>query len=105
MEQKKSAKGFWIVFGLCLAFAAISTFGNLFEYKKMDKLNSEGKRIMGIADSVNIKGSKYEIWVNFSVNNKTYVAEKKVKAVVAKGDSVPVYYLPENPETNGIPIE
>ncbi|MFN8322024.1 MAG: hypothetical protein U0T74_05150 [Chitinophagales bacterium] len=105
-EKKKSSKGFWIVFGLCIVFAAISTLGNLLEYRKMDKLNSEGRRILVPVDSVsNNNSSKHEIFVKFSVNGQEYSATKKIKSTVAVGDSVPVYYLPQNPATNGIPLE
>jgi len=104
-EKKKSGKGFWIVFGLCIGFAAISTLGNLFDYRKMDKLNNQGKRILVPVDSISNNSSKHEIFVKFSVDGKEYMATKKIKSTVAVGDSVPLYYLPENPATNGIPLE
>jgi hypothetical protein len=105
MEQKKSNKSFWIVFAVLIAFAAISSFGNLFEYSRMEKLNTEGKRILLPVDSFIQKGSKREIFVTLSINGKQIVISKKVKAQVAVGDSVAVYYLPESPFTNGIAVE
>lgn len=105
MEEKKTSKSFWIVFALLIGFAAISTFGNLFEYRRMEKLNTEGKRILLPVDSLIEKGSKREIFVTLRANGNSIVISKKVKTVVAVGDSVAVYYLEENPATNGIAVE
>ena len=105
MEEKKTNKSFWIVFAVLIGFAAISTFGNLFEYRRMEKLNTEGKRILLPVDSLIQKGGKREIFVTLSVDGKQMVISKKVKAEVAVGDSVAVYYLEDNPATNGIAVE
>lgn len=105
MEQKKSSKSFWIVFAIIIAFAAVSTFGNLFEYGRMEKLNTEGKRVLLPIDSISPKGSKTEVFVKLNVAGKSYTISKKVKTKAALGDSVAVYYLEENPATNGIAEE
>jgi hypothetical protein len=102
MEKKKTSTSFWIVFALLIGVAAISTFGNLFEYRRMEKLNTEGKRIRLPVDSISIKGSKTEIFVQLNVRGKSYTISKKVKTTLAVGDSVSVYYLEVNPATNGI---
>jgi len=103
--EKKTGRNFWVVFALLIILAAIATIGNINEYMKMNKLNTEGKRILVPVDSVVDKGSKKEIFVRFSIDGKEFKLSKKVKSQVAKGDSVPVYYLPGNPSNNGIAEE
>lgn len=105
MNKENSGKSFWIVFALLLLIAGVATYKNLSDYQGQDKLNSEGKRVMLPIDSIDAKGSKREIFVQFSVNNKKYLTFKKVKTELVIGDTVPVYYLPESPEVNGIAVE
>ncbi len=104
-EKSKSGKGFWIVFVLLIAVAAIATIGNISEYRKMDRLESEGKRKMCMVDSVAEKGSKREIFMHLEVEGKNYTIIKKVKDKIVVGDSVAVYYMPEDPNTNGVAAE
>lgn len=104
-EQKKSNKSFWVVFALLLTLAAFSTIGNVLEYRKTNRLNSEGRRVLGVVDSIHEKGSKRELFVTFQLNGKDYHLSKKVKSIVSVGDSVPVYYLQDQPTTNAIVVE
>lgn len=103
--KKKNNYTFWLIFSLCILFAAISTIGNLREYRKMDKLENEGKRILAAVDSLNVKGSKHEIFVRFTADGKIFTATKKVQEQITKDDSVPVYYMPGKPEVNAIAVE
>jgi|GEM_PF-7099943 len=104
-EKKKTNRSFWIVFGVLLTFAAISSIGNIFEYRKMDKLNEQGKRVLCAVDSVMVKGSKYEVFVKLRVDGNEYTVTKKIKLAVHVGDSIPVYYMPDNPSVNAIAEE
>ncbi|MFN8287018.1 MAG: hypothetical protein U0V74_09715 [Chitinophagales bacterium] len=104
-EKPKSSKGFWIVFALLIGVAAVATIGNISEYRKMDRLESEGKRKMCAVDSISVKGTKREIFINLQVEDKQYRIVKKVKDKIAVGDSVAVYYMPEDPNTNGVAAE
>lgn len=103
--EKKTNRNFWIVFGIILVVAAISTVGNLMDYRRMDRLENQGTRILAPVDSVSPKGSKNEIFVTFRVDGNEFRTTKKVKTKVVVGDSVPVYFLPDEPSTNGIALE
>lgn len=103
--EKKTNRNFWIVFSVLLLLAAISTIGNMMDYQKMDRLETQGKRIFAKIDSIAPKSGKQEVFVRFQVNGQEYKATKKVKAKVAVGDSVPVYFLPDDPRTNGVALE
>lgn len=103
--DKKSNRNFWIIFVIILIIAAISTLGNLMDYRRMDRLENQGTRILAPVDSVAPKGSKNEIFVKFRVDGKEFKATKKVKTKVVAGDSVPVYFMPDEPTTNGIAME
>jgi hypothetical protein len=105
MEDKKINRSFWIVFAILLGFAFIATVGNLFEFDRMNKLNTTGIRVMGMVDSIAASGSRTEIFVTFRAGNKEYHLSKKVKSNIVRGDSVPVYYLQTDPTTNGIATE
>lgn len=105
MEGKTSKVSFWIVFVVLIALAAIATLGNLYEYKRMDKLENEGKRVLLAVDSLTDKGSRKQIFVTLRVSGRAYVISKKVKSKVAVGDSVPVYYLVSAPSTHAIATE
>lgn len=105
MSDNKSSKGFWWVFAGLILLAAFATIGNLTEYNKTNRLHTEGIRTMAVADSVAAKGSKTFVRVLFSVNGKVFQSEKKVKAPIQKGDSIPVYYLPADPYSNAIAVE
>lgn len=104
-KKNKNNKSFWIAFTALLLLAAIATIGNLMEYRKMDKLETEGKRVMCTVDSIAKKGSKEEIYMHLMVGDKTYIVSKKVKESIAIGDSVAVYYMPDNPSVNGVVAE
>ncbi|HWB61890.1 MAG TPA: hypothetical protein VG603_00160, partial [Chitinophagales bacterium] len=70
-----------------------------------NRLNTEGKRIMCVVDSTATNEGREEIFVNFEAGGKTYTISKRVKTNISKGDSVPVYYMEENPSVNGISSE
>ena len=103
--EKKTNRNFWIFFVIILIIAAISTIGNLTDYRRMERLENEGKQILAPVDSAAARGSKTEIFVKFRVQGKEYRATKKVKTKVAAGDSVPLYYLENDPLTNGIAVD
>jgi hypothetical protein len=105
MEPIKTNRTFWIVFAVLIGLAAIATIGNLLEYNRMEKLHTQGKRVLLPVDSVVRHGNKHELFVTLSVNEKPIVISKKVKSPIVTGDSVPVYYLENNPATNSIAVE
>jgi multidrug resistance efflux pump len=104
-QASKSRRNFWVVFVLLILLAAIANIGNLHEYNKMNELNTEGRRIKCAVDSVVKIGAKTEVHARFVVNGKIYEVSQKIKSMVHKGDSVAVYYLEQDPETNGVPDE
>lgn len=71
----------------------------------MDKLNTQGRRVLCAVDSVVEKGSKHEVFVKLRVGDKEYTVTKKIKLAVQVGDSIPVYYMPDNPSVNAIAEE
>lgn len=75
------------------------------DYRRMDILETQGKRILAPVDSIAAKGSRSEIFVKFRVDGKEFKSTKKVKTKVAVGDSVRLYYLENDPVTNGIALE
>lgn len=105
MEPIKTNRTFWIAFAVLISLAAIASIGNLLEYNRMRKLNTQGKRVLLPVDSVVQHGNKYELFVTLSVSGQRIVISKKVKSPIATGDSVPVYYLENTPTTNGIAVE
>ncbi|MCW5907760.1 MAG: hypothetical protein KIS94_07880 [Chitinophagales bacterium] len=105
MEPIKTKRAFWTAFTALIGLAAIATIGNLLEYNRMEKLSTKGKRILLPVDSVVQHGNKRELFVTLSVNGEKIVITKKVKSEITTGDSVPVYYLQENPATNSIALE
>ena len=102
---KKSNQYFWLFFSFIIILAVTGTVGNLREYWKMNRLDTEGKRILCPVDSVIKAGGKEEIFVHFTIDGKTYNASKKVKTAIASGDTVPVYYLQSDPAANRISTE
>lgn len=101
-EKTKTSRSFWIVFAIAIALAAIGTIGNLTDYRKMDRLNSEGQRVFCLVDSVHPKGDKTEVFVTLQVGEQHFMVTKKLKGSYQVGDSVPVYYMEEDPSTNAI---
>ena len=105
MEEKKSNRNFWIAFVLLVLIAAGATYRNLQEYNSMDKLNVEGKRILLPVDSLVQMGDRQMIFVRLNLDGQQFVVSKKVKSPLHIGDSVPVYFLPQSPEVNGIALD
>ena len=103
--NKKSTQSFWLIFSIIIIFVVTGTVGNLREYWKGNKLDTEGKRILCPVDSVVKAGSKNEVFTHFAIDGKIYNASKKVKSNVVAGDTVPVYYLETDPSTNAIITE
>ncbi len=103
--NKKSSQSFWLIFSIIIILVVVGTVGNLREYWKGNKLDTEGKRILCPVDSVVKAGSKNEIFAHFTIGGKTYNASKKIKSIIVAGDTVPVYYLENDPATNGIITE
>lgn len=101
-EKPKTSRSFWIVFAIAIGLAAIATIGNLTDYRKMDRLNAEGMRVFCLIDSVHPKGEKTEVFVTLHVGEQAYMVTKKLKGTFAMGDSVPVYYMADDPATNAI---
>ncbi len=100
--SKKNRLSWWLTFVVLIALAAVANLGNLYEYNKMNQLNTEGVRIKVAVDSTVKIGSKTEVHASFAVKGKMYKASQKIKNLVHKGDSVALYYLEKDPATNGI---
>lgn len=105
MTNKQTKRSFWILFVILVGAAALGSLMNIHEFTRMNRLNAEGKRIRCPVDSIGSKGSKTEIFVKFKVDGKDFSTSKKVKAQINKGDTVSVYYLENDPSTNGIATE
>lgn len=101
-EKAKTNRSFWIVFSIAIGLAAIATIGNLTDYRKMDRLNAEGMRVFCTVDSVHPKGEKTEVFVTLQVGGQAFMVTKKLKGSYQAGDSVPVYYMADDPSTNAI---
>jgi hypothetical protein len=105
MPDNNSTLRFWPVFVVLVGLAVLASVANLFDFIKMNKIQTEGKRQIFAIDSIYHTGSRDEIFVNFTVAGKVYRAHKKVKNAMAKGDSVAVYYLETEPSSNAIASE
>lgn len=101
----KSRLSFYVVFGIIVLVASIATYRNLSEYRKQNQIQEKGIRTLGVVQDCNKSGSRYAIAVYFMHNQQRFQAEKKVKQPLAVGDSVPVYFLHDQPEVNGIAVE
>jgi hypothetical protein len=104
-EGKKIRFGFWAVFAGIMALVLFSTYTNMSDYKRMEKLNTKGIRVYGVVNKAKEKRNKTTIEVVVNIKGKEYIMSKDVKAAILIGDSVPVYYLDEDPEVREIAFQ
>lgn len=102
----KSRINFYLVFALILSLAGAVIYKNLIEYRKQNELQLKGVRTLGRVEScLPLESGKHVVNVRFHIEGKKYEVSKEVGSVTCQADSLPVYYLPSNPNINGIAAE
>lgn len=104
-EGKRIQYGFWAIFGFILIVVGYATYNNMADYNKRAKLNERGKRVYGVVNAAKEKRNKTTIEVVVNIEGKEYTMKKDVRSAILIGDSVPVYYLQEDPEVREIAFQ